>query len=271
MPLTSSLTTLVGRDAELRRLKDAIRKRKSQLIWGPADAGKTSLIKMAIEGLAEPERKACIYWTGAATGRQLAIHFLRGLYCAGDPFVRKKIYADGARQGSLDWWFSEQSTLRLRGILFTAAEKGEYRFFLDHFPPPGHKMARLMKEFINRCNTPVYLAGNGCTVGEIGCAWSLYWTDEYRIRLGPLTESAARDLLEMCIVRFGLAALDLEGFRGEILHLSGRLPGAILKMCELAADPRYHYGDQIKTKLIHVDYLMNASPSSFVRPMGFAQ
>jgi len=271
MPLATSLSTLVGRDAELRRLKEAIRKRKSQLIWGPADAGKTSLIKMAIEGLAETERKACIYWTGAATGRQLVIHFFCGLYYAGDAFVRKKVHADGARGDSFNWWLREQSTLRLRGILLTASERGDYRFFLDHFPAPAHKMARLMKEFINRCNTPVYLAGNGCTVGEIGCAWSLYWTDEYRIRLGPLTESAARDLLEMCIGRFGLAALDLEGFREEILHLSGRLPGAILKMCELAADPRYHYGDQIKTKLIHVDYLMKASPSSFVRPMGSPQ
>jgi len=263
------MTTLVGRDAELRRLKDAIRKRKSQLIWGPPDAGKTSLVKVAMEGLAELERKSCIYWSGTATGRQLAIHFLRGLYHAGDPFVHKKIHADGAREHSLDSWFSEQSTLRLRGILFTATEKGEYRFFLDHFPPTGHKMARLMKEFIHRCKTPVYLVGNGYTQGEIGFAWSLYWTDEYRIRLSPLTEGEGRDLLEICIRRFGLSAFDLEGFREEVLHMSERLPGAIVKMCELAANPRYHYGDQIKTKLVHVDYLMKVSPGGFVHPMNF--
>jgi hypothetical protein len=265
------MTKLVGRGAELRRLKDAIRKRKSQLIWGPADSGKTSLIKIAIEGLAQPERKACIYWSGAATGRQLAIHFLRGLYRAGDPFVRKKIHADGARQGSLDSWFSEQSTLRLRGIHFTAAERGEYRFFLDHFPPTGHKMARLMKELIHRCKTPVYLVGNGYSQDEIGFAWSLYWADEYRIRLNPLTEGEGRDLLEICIRRFGLSALDLEGFREEVLRMSERLPGAIVKMCELAANPRYHYGDQIKTKLVHVDYLMNAGPASLARAVAFSQ
>jgi len=41
--------------------------------------------------------------------------------------------------------------------------------------------------------------------------------------------------------------------------LSGCLPGCIVKMCELAADPRYRYGDQIKVKLVHVDYLMQGN------------
>jgi hypothetical protein len=42
------------------------------------------------------------------------------------------------------------------------------------------------------------------------------------------------------------------------------LPGSILKMSRLAADSRYHYGDRIKLKLVHVDYLMqsNQSPSN---------
>ncbi|MFZ0640691.1 MAG: ATP-binding protein [Candidatus Acidiferrales bacterium] len=269
--MAASLNSLVGRDPELRRLKDAIRKRESRLIWGPADAGKSFLVKAAIEGLTEPQRKSCICWSGAATGRQLITHFLRCLYRIGDPFVRKKVHADGARGDSLNSWLGEQSTPRLRGILLTAAENGEYRFFLDQLPPFAHRMARLMKEFTNRCKTPVYLVGNGYTQGEIGYAWSLYWTDEYRIRLGPLTEGAARDLVEMCIHRFGMAELELDGFREEILHLSDRLPGAIVKMCELAADPRYHYGDQIKTKLVHVDYLMKVSPGAFMHPLSSLQ
>jgi len=28
-------------------------------------------------------------------------------------------------------------------------------------------------------------------------------------------------------------------------------------MCELAAEPRYHYDSRIKTRLIHIDYLMS--------------
>ncbi len=247
---------LIGREGELRRLQTALRKRQSQLIWGAVDAGKTLLIKKALLELPEVERRKCICWTGAASRRQLVEHFIRGLYLAGDALVRKKVHADRFGEATLTRWVREQSVLRLRGILFRAAEQGEYRFFVDQLPPASHMMAQLMKEIMYRTKTPVYLTGHGYSQGEIGYAWSLYWTDEYRIRLAPLSDAAARELLEICIQRFGLGLLDLEGFRQGILHLSGHLPGSIVKMCELAADPRYHYGDQVKIKLVHVDYLL---------------
>jgi hypothetical protein len=253
---------LLGREAELRRLRTAIQNRSSQLVWGPVDAGKTALVRKAIGELPEVTRRRCIYWSGVASGRDLASHFVRGLYLAGDAFVRKKVHTDGASEATLNRWLESQSIIRLRGILFTASEQGEYRFFIDQLPSASHRIAKLMKEIMYRCKTPVYLTGLGYAAAEIGDAWSLYWTDEYRIRLGPLPEGTARELLELCIGRFNLNSLDLEGFRDEILRLSGHLPGAIVKMCELAADARYHYGDQIKTKVVHVDYLMRMSASS---------
>jgi hypothetical protein len=252
---------ILGREAELRRLRTAIQKRSSQLIWGPMDVGKTTLVRKAIAELPEAIGRRCVFWSGAASGRELVSHFVRGLYLAGDAFVRRKVHTDGASETTLNRWLQNQSILRLRGILITATERGDYRFFLDQFPPATHSIAKLMKEIMYRSKTPVYFTGLGYSAGEIGYAWSLYWTDEYRIRLGPLPEASARELLELCIQRFALNSLDLEGFREEILHLSGNLPGAIVKMCELASDARYHYGDQIKTKVIHVDYLMRTAPA----------
>jgi hypothetical protein len=253
------LERLIGRETEMRRLQTALRKRQSQLIWGATDAGKTLLIKEALLELPEAERRKCICWTGPASRRQLAEHLIRGLYLAGDPLVRRKVHTDRAGEATLPRWISEQSSLRLRGILLTAAEQGEYRFFVDQLPPASHTLAQLMKEIVYRTKTPIYLTGQGYSQGEVGYAWSLYWTDEYRIRLGPLSEAPARELLEICIQRFGLGSLDLEGFREDVLHLSGHLPGSIVKMCELAADPRYHYGDQVKLKLVHVDYLLQGN------------
>jgi hypothetical protein len=250
---------LVGRERELHRLCEAIQKRESQLLWGLSDAGKTFLIQHAIAGLPEADRRKCIYWTGAATGRQLVSHFLRGLFATGDPVVRRTVHADRAGEFTLDRWLNKQSLLRLRGILFTAAELGDYRFFVDHLPSPTHKMAHLLKEIMYRCETPVYLTGHGYSEREIGYAWSLYWADEYRIHLEPLAETAARELLERCISNFGLASLDLAGFREDILRFSERLPGSIVKMCELAADSRYHYGHRVKLTLVHVDYVMQAN------------
>jgi hypothetical protein len=259
MAESAQFETLIGRKEELRVLLRAIQKRESRLVWGPLDAGKTTLIKKAISEVPEAERRNCIYWTGAASRRQLLSHFVGRLYELGDLFVRKKVHADGATEISLNRWLHKQTSLRLRGILFSASTQGNYRFFIDHFPAPTHNMARLMKEIMYRCKTPIYLAARDYSQAEIGYAWSLYWNDTLRVRLGPLRERAAQDLLEACISRFSLASLDLDDFRENLLRLSGHLPGSIVKMCELAADPRYHYGEQIKLKLLHVDYLLNAS------------
>lgn len=250
---------LIGREAETDRLHAALRERESQLIWGAPDSGKTFLIANVLAALPASDRRKCICWTGMGTRRQLTEHLVGGLYLAGDPYVRKKVQADGLDDASLSRWISEQSSLRLRGILFTAAEQGEYRFFLDHLPPVSHAFGEFLKEIVYRTKTPVYFMGHGYSQAEIGHAWSLYWTDEYRIPLRPLPEAAAGELLEMCIGRFSLGSLDLDGFREELLRLSGNLPGAIVKMCELAANPRYHFGDQVKLKLLHVDYLLQGN------------
>ncbi len=67
----------------------------------------------------------------------------------------------------------------------------------------------------------------------------------------------AAELLEACLKRLGLSRFDLEEFRKKVLELSGGVPGAMVKMCELSADPRYQNGSRIKTKLVHIDYLMS--------------
>jgi hypothetical protein len=255
---SAELETLVGRKEELRTLRAAIQKRASRLVWGPKDAGKTALVKTVISELPEVERRNCVYWTGAASGKQLLSHFVGQLYEGGDPYVRRKVHADGATESTVHRWLNKQSSLRLRGILFTASAAGDYRFFVDHFPPPTHNMARLMKEIMYRCETPVYLISRGMSPKEIGYAWSLYWNDSLRLHLEPLHERHAKELLESCIRDFGLNSLDLEDFREEVLRLSGLLPGSILKMSKLAGDSRYHLGDRIKIKLVHVDYLMQS-------------
>jgi hypothetical protein len=262
MHANAVLERLIGREAEVGRLHAALRRRQSQLVWGASDSGKTFMIAGVLAELPEDERRRCISWSGPVSRRQLIEHLIRGLYLEGDPFVRRKVSVDGFNGAALSRWIAKQSALRLRGILFTAAQKGDYRFFLDHLSPVSHMIAHLMKEIMYRTKTPVYLTGQGYSQSEIGYAWSLYWTDEYRIRLGPVSEAAARELMELCIQRFSLSSLDLDDFGEDLLRLSGRLPGAIVKMCKLAADPRYHYGDWVKTKLLHVDYLLQGSRSS---------
>jgi hypothetical protein len=238
-----------------------MRERQSLLIWGPTDAGKTALVRSLIAWLPDQAAKNCLYWTGPTSRRDLAAELIHGLFLAGDPTVRKRIGADGDQEDSIRRWLRRQSSGRLRNILISAAEKGRYSIFLDHFPPATHAMARLMNEIIWRCKTPVYLIARGNSPTDIGQAWSIYFAPEYCIHLGALPKASARELLELSIRRFGLASLDLDEFREEVLRVSGHLPGCIAKMCELAASPRYRFGERIKVKLVHVDYLMRANPA----------
>ena len=268
---TAQSEALVGRREELRALRVAIEKRESRLVWGSMDTGKTALVKRIISGLPAAERQKCVYWTGAASGRQLLSNLVGQLYEKGDSYVRRKVHAEGAEDVSLHSWLNKQTSLRLRGILFTASAAGDYRFFVDHFPPPTHNMARLMKEIMVRCETPVYLIARGMSAKEIGYAWSLYWNDSLRLHLKPLHERHARELLESCIREFGLNSLDLEDFREEVLRLSGLLPGSILKMSSLATDSRYHFRGRIKIKLVHVDYLMQSNKPAIDGAQPFLQ
>jgi hypothetical protein len=123
-------------------------------------------------------------------------------------------------------------------------------------PPLTHAVAKVVKELVQMRNTPVFLLARGLSEPEIGRVADLYWCARQRMSLGPLPERAARDLLEWCIRRFGLAGLNLEGFREEVVRLSGRNPGTLIKMCALAAKPDYQYGLRVKTKLVHIDSLV---------------
>jgi hypothetical protein len=124
-------------------------------------------------------------------------------------------------------------------------------------PPLTLAVAKVVRELVWMRNTPVYLVARGSGPEEVGHAANMYWDERQRLILEPLHGSAARELLEWCIRRFGLARLNLDDFREAVLSMSGHNPGVLVKMCELAAEPRYHYGSRIKTRLIHIDCLMS--------------
>jgi hypothetical protein len=260
----AQVETLFCRQQELRKLLLAIQKRESQLVWGPADSGKSALVNAVMDELPEEERRSCLSWAGPATTKQLLAYLVGRLYELGHATVQRKVHTDGERRASLGRWLGKQTSLWLRGILLTALTGSGYRLFLDHFPPATHKMARLMKDIMYRCRTPIYLAARGYSQKEIGYAWSLYWNDRLRLHVGPLAEPSARNLLDACIGALSLDSFDFDEVREEILRLSGLMPGAIVKMCELAAASRYRDGGRIKIKLLYVDYLMQRNRAAFL-------
>lgn len=247
----------IDRVEELRFLKSAIASRKSLLISGPAGAGKTMLTLKALSELPDTLRKNYLYVSGMKGLQDLLQQIVHLLFDLDDRVLRGRLRREGISAATFKKWLDAQPSTRLRGALYQSAAEGQYWLFLDHLPPLTHATSRIVKELVRIRNTPVYLLARGFTEREIGHVTDIYWGDPYQLALGALPGAAARELLEDCIQRFGLSRLDLDDFRTEILHFSGCLPGAIVQMCALAAEPRYHYGSQIKTKVIHIDYLMN--------------
>jgi hypothetical protein len=262
-----SLEIFVDRRVEGQRLQKAIHERESLLISGPAGIGKTALVAKVCSDLPQDVARAALYLSSIDGLRPLLRALLRELYSAGDATLRQQLRKEGIREGELQSWLNSLSTSRLRGVLYRSAERGRYWIVLDPMPPLTRAVAKVVKELARMRNTPVFLLARGLSGPESARVTHVYWSGRQRLRLGPLPEGAARDLLEWCIRRFGLVRLNLEGFREELLRLSGQIPGLLIKMCALAAQPRYQCGSQIKTKLIHIDSLVSRhAPPILLKP-----
>jgi hypothetical protein len=246
------------RTAALSRLRTSNAERQSLLISGPAGIGKTALVMKALREFSPVVAASTIYLSGVVGLQDLLRALLRQLHEAGDPTLRRQMRGERVRDGAFKTWLKSLGTSRLKGALYRSMEQGEYTVILDHFPPLTPAVAKVVRELVRMRSTPVVLLDRGFGQAHLGHVADLYWADEHRLSLGPLPEAAARALLESCIHRFELERLKLGGFRSEVLRLSGRVPGSLIKMCALAAQPRYQYGSQIKTKLIRIDSLVSA-------------
>jgi hypothetical protein len=247
----------VDRESEAGRLKEAVFKRESLAICGPAGIGKTTLVLNVISSLPRDLLPCCLYLGGAKDLQDLLRQLIRTLYVLRDPSLRRQLHAEGVSAVTFDTWLKTLSSSRLRGTLYRTVEHGDYRIFVDHPPQLTHAVAKVIKELFWMRDTPVYLLLRGDPQQVMGqCSHFFYWGAREQLVLGRLPAPAARELLESCIERFGLCRLDLGDFREEILELSKQTPGAIVKMCALAVDPRYQYGPRIKTKSVYIDYLM---------------
>jgi hypothetical protein len=228
------------------------------MICGTAGIGKTALVSKVIHRLTPDLAARCLYLRGMKDLQDLLRQLVRALYDLRDPNLRYQLHAEGISGLTFDAWLKALSSSRLRGTLYRAVERGDYRVFLDHLPPLTHAVAKVIKELFWMRSTPVYLLVRDEMEQHLHQFYSFfYWGDRERLALQSLPGQAASELLESCIERLGLARLDLADFREETLELSKRVPGAIVKMCTLAADPRYQYGLRVKMKSVYIDYLMS--------------
>lgn len=248
---------LLGRNEEAARLRDTILLRQPLLIAGPAGIGKTALLSHVLPGLPRQVRNRTLHLDGIEGLQPLLRGLLRELERVGDATLRARLGTGGIRSRTFEDWLGRQSTSRLKGAVYQAMGQGGYAVLLDHVPSLTHGVAKVVRELVWMQDTPVYLAVRDQRERTMGDLANVYWGTPQRLALGALPDAAALELLERSVVRLGLGKMDLGNFRQEILKLAAGNPGAIVNMCRLAADSKYHYGSRIKTKLVYIDHLMS--------------
>jgi hypothetical protein len=249
----------VDRERELRALGEAMRSGRSLLIWGEAGAGKTALVERAIESL---QPQAARRFLRAAELRSAPTRGLRDLLeklvaelrAARDPTLAAQLRSEGVRAGGFTKWLRAQSSSRLKGALYRAADAAKLAVVVHHAAALTAAEAKVLTELVRMRGTPVYFITRRKDGREAGLLADVYWDAASRLLLGPLPASAARELLETAIRRHRLERFELGDFRSQVLRLSGRLPGAILGMCALASEPRYRSGNRVKTRVAYVDF-----------------
>ncbi len=247
-----------GRENEARRLTEAILKGETRIIFGPSGIGKTLLVQKVIRELSPVFSNRCLYVGTFKDLQDLLRQLIFMLYDLKDSNLRQQLHSEGVTVLSFSNWLKSLPSPNLRGTLYRTVERGDYRIFIDHIPPLSHPVAKIIKELFWMRNAPVYLLFHDEVFQHLyRFNHFFHLGDRERISLQPLQAEAASQLLESCIERFGLSHLDLSAFREEVLELSKQVPGAIVKMCALAADPRYQYGSQVKVRSIYIDYLMS--------------
>lgn len=247
----------LGREREARKIKEALGKKESMLISGPADIGKTALMKHVLRSLSKEAGSHCLYIGGFKDLQDLLRKLLKTLYRAGGPTLRRQLRAKGVSAATLDAWLKATPSPQLKGALYRSVEHTNCHVTLDHVPPLTHAIAKVIKELFWMRDTPVYLLVRDAPEHKIDQFIDFfYWGRRERLLLGPLPKRVAAEMLERCISGYRLSQFNLDKFREEVLDMSGCVPGAIIKMCAMATDKRYRFGSSIKTKLIHIDYLI---------------
>ena len=248
---------LIGREPEQRALCKAIAERSSLLVCGPAGSGKTALLEAVLGALAANQRRACIVCAADGTPGLLWRRLVQALAKAGDEEVLTRVERESGSSARAEAWIQAQTSLRLRGVLRRAARARDYAVFLDTAEALADGTYRLLQEWVWSGRTPVILLGRGETERELGKAARLFWHEGLRLRLGALEPRFAEALLESAIERFSLARFADAAFRGFVLEQSGRLPGPIVRLCEMASQAAYQCGEQVKLHTLAVDFLLH--------------
>ena len=218
---------MVGRRNELAALASALDRRQSRLIRGPRGIGKTRLIKEALEQSKQP----FVSVRQPRVLHQLLVELAAGLGCP----VRRT------------------TSMVLKPAVLEALRAGPRPVILDDVANADPRMYRFLQQIYHMPGSCLIVAARSRAC--LGHLHKLLWDPREEIALPPLDHREAQALFDAAAHAFGLTALDLAGFRRNVLAAARGNPGQIVAMCRMASRPEYQRGRHIRFLPLRIDAL----------------
>lgn len=243
--LASSSDDLLERSAELSHLHQRIAQGKSLLLFGDQGVGKTRLLQQIAMN-----NRDVLYVAKGHAPREFLLALIAALERGSSP---KAVHSR-----------NHLGVLSLRGIAQRGLEAGNRIVMVDHVQSPTIALSRLIKELNYYGRTPIIFAARSQHMEDIGSLRSLCSDRSERLELKNWPEPVALEFARLRAIHANLVAANLDATLQQMVEMSHGNPGAIVQMIEMAKQPKYRLGEQIKVHILYLDFRMKGSPGGTV-------
>jgi predicted ATPase len=235
---------LVGLRKEKRRIEEAASRGESLLVLGSAGSGKTALVRSLAAST-----KGAVY-----VRHRPVLHDMLASLATALVVSRHPRFARLVKNGQPpDKWASEQTSIHLRGLIWSALAANPCLLILDGIEGSSFQAYRFFQSVYHSPGmTMIAISRDPFQLGELH---RLFWDPRRTVQVTPLSEPEASTLFELAADRFGLREFDLADFRPRVLDNAKGNPGQIVEMCRMARDPQYRSGKHIMFAPLRIDLM----------------
>lgn len=234
-------SSVFGRDKETEELKSRLSIRQPFVLHGVSGAGKTFLLRHVIRTI-----PGVLYCPNSSTPQLVFQSLAQALVGVRDRSVRSWLR-------NLDA-IKVKSTISLRGIVLEAVRQGNYWIVLDHLHGPAAALSSDTRDLMFYGGTPVVAVARSEHMEDLGFLMGMFSLRAERMRLPNFARAEALLFAEELARRLRLEAVNLSEFLERVVEFSKGSPGAIQRMVQMAALPRYRSEGHVKTSPLYIDF-----------------